>query len=217
MPANFSDRRTTNTREAPRTSIYLAAVLHCEGFSSPVKIRNISENGALLEGAALPGAGARVQLARGALVANGLVAWSNGSRCGLRLSGRLDVQQWRAGPANAEQQRVDEVVRMVKAGPVPMSAARFRGTALGQGVHHPARPLVEEVRRVRELLESIGGALASDSEVVARHIRALQDLDLADQVLQAVEAAIVQADPDPGPTSPGDPRSDVDEPLRRRA
>src|SRR4051812_20135059 len=109
--------QTIDSRGESRTSIYLAAVLYCDGISSAVKIRNISATGALLEGEGLPAAGALVQLIRGGLIAHGLVAWSDSGRCGLRFSGTIDVPHWRM--INSDQQRVDEVVRLVKAGAVP--------------------------------------------------------------------------------------------------
>src|SRR5689334_1726228 len=106
-------------REEPRASLYLAASLFCDGFSMPVKIRNLSNTGALLELPAPLTSGGVVQLVRGSLIVHGLVAWAESKRCGLKFSGAVDVQRWRASPAHSEQQRVDAVVRTVKAGAVP--------------------------------------------------------------------------------------------------
>ena len=113
-----SERRSTT-----RASLYLAATLYCDDHSFPVKIRNISPTGALLESRTVVTAGVLVQLVRGSLIVHGLVAWAEDGRYGLNFSGSVDVQQWRATPMNAEQQRIDEVVRLVKAGAVPLPAA----------------------------------------------------------------------------------------------
>lgn len=180
----------SDARAEPRASLYLAAALYCDGSSSLVKIRNISSTGALVEGRLVPAPGSLVQLVRGELIVHGLVAWSADARCGLKFSGTVDVQEWRAAPRNCQQQRVDEIVRLVKAGAVPL----------------PVRPLVhgnhelapgdagadprEDLQRASKLLEALGGALASDPEIVARHGTALQNLDIALQVIAAVEATI---------------------------
>lgn len=186
MPISSSPR-TADARATPRASIYLAAALYCDGTSSPVKIRNISDTGALLEGDLIPAAGALVQLVRGGLIAHGLVAWSEEQRCGLRFSGRVDVQLWRA--TNIEQQRVDEVVRLVKAGAVPLPVS-----PLGEPKPLPAQGrgalLAGDLRRVAELLDNLGGELAIDPDVVSRHGPMLQHLDIAMQVLAAVEEIV---------------------------
>lgn len=175
-------------RADPRTSIYLAAALYTDGCSSPVKIRNISATGALLEGAAIPRVGTLVQLVRGTLIAHALVAWATDARCGLKFSGQVDVQSWRAAPTNVEQQRVDEVVRLVKAGAVPLPVP-----PLGQG--KPAdrtsidtSELVGDLRQISKLLDKLGSELAGDSDIVTRHGPALQNVDIAMQMIAAIEA-----------------------------
>ncbi|HEX9947586.1 MAG TPA: hypothetical protein VGA98_08605, partial [Allosphingosinicella sp.] len=52
-------------RVAPRTNLLLAATAEVGGRSLPVRIRNLSETGALIEGAGLPDAGMSLVLARG--------------------------------------------------------------------------------------------------------------------------------------------------------
>lgn len=184
------DFRTTDARKALRSSMYLGAALYCDSSCTPVRIRNMSAGGALIEGAALPKAGAIVQLVRGTLIIHGLVAWSVDGRCGLRFPCSVDVQQWLACPSNAQQQRVDEVVRLVKAGAVPLPVP-----TLGEGMR-PREPLdageelPEDLRRVSKLLEQVGDLLASDPHVVLQHGSKLQNLDIATQVIAAIEEVI---------------------------
>ena len=183
-PTSVHDR-ATEVRRATRASIYLAAALCRDGCSIPVKIRNMSSTGALLEGAALPSAGALVQLVRGCLIVHGLVAWSVDSRCGVKFSGCVDVQQWRAAPANNEQQG-DQTVRQVKASPAPAAHSQhLQGAQPGNGA---GADLSEDLRRASRLLESLGGILAGDPEIVMHHGPALQNLDIAMQAIAAVEA-----------------------------
>src|SRR5690348_8433439 len=102
--------RSADARSATRSSLFLGAALFWNGSSSPIKIRNLSSGGALIEGSVIPTAGSLVQVVRGALVVHGLVAWTSRARFGIKFSGSIDVQQWRAPPGNGEQQRVDEIV-----------------------------------------------------------------------------------------------------------
>ena len=182
--------RAADARGATRSNLYLAAALYCDGFSCPVKIRNISISGALIEGAAIPAEGSLVQLVRGALIVHGLVAWSREGQCGLKFSGCVDVQQWRASPSNSEQQRVDEIVRLVKAGAVPLPVPPLSKIAEPQEVRDASSDLAADLGRASKLLENLGGVLASDLEIVTRHGTALQNLDIAMQVLAAVEAIL---------------------------
>jgi hypothetical protein len=181
--------RAPEARGAARASIYLAATLYCDGSSSPVKIRNMSSTGALLEGAIVVGVGALVQLVRGQLIVHGLIAWTEDGRCGLKFSGCVDVHQWRAVRTNSEQDRVDEVVRLVKAGAVPLPVPPLSQRPL-QESHDPGIELSLDLRRASDLLDDLGEVLASDLDIVTRHGAALQNLDIAMQVIAAVGAII---------------------------
>jgi hypothetical protein len=186
----------TDARGASRASIFLAAVLYHDGTPSPVKIRNISPTGALVEGPIIPPATTPVQLVRGGLIAHGQVAWSVDGRCGLKFSSSVDVQQWRATPTNSEQKRVDEVVRLVKAGAVPLPVPPIVRTGSPGEVKDTGGELAADLSRASELLNNLGGALALDREVVARHGTALQKLDIAMQMIAAVEAILAgRSDP----------------------
>lgn len=176
-----------DARGATRASIYLAASLYCDGSASPVKIRNISSTGALVEGAAMPSIGSLVQLVRGNLIVHSLVARSEDGKCGLKFSGSVDVGEWIAAPSNTEQQRVDEVVRLVKAGAVPLPVPQLVDPA---DVPRRSQDSCADLRRACELLGNLGSALAGDLDIVARHGSALQNLDIAMQVITAVEATM---------------------------
>lgn len=216
MAPNSLECRSTDGRGTPRASIYLAAALYCDGSSSSVKIRNISATGALIEGAAVPRQGSLVQLVRGGLIVHALVAWAVEGRCGLKFSGSVDVQKWRAAPNHAEQQRVDDVVRLVKAGAVPLPIPPL--------AHHPEQADVEgsgpdvsgDLNRVMELLESLGATLASDADVIERHGSALQSLDIATQVLAAVNHVVTgRGDRETDLTKLAALRRSADQALRR--
>jgi len=207
-------REEEEQRAALRASLYLAAALYCDEHSSAIRIRNLSARGALIEGEVVPETGALVQLVRGGLIVHALVAWSADGRCGLKFSGSVDVQQWREPPANLEQQRVDEVVRLVKAGAVPLPVPPLARPG------PPGSPLrvADDLRRVTDLLDRVGEVLAGDEEVVERHGAELQNLDIASQVIAAVSAVIEgYGDPDPEAAKLVALRRSADQALRQIA
>jgi hypothetical protein len=115
---------------------------------------------------------------------HGIVVWSTEDRRGLKFSGGVDIQQWRATTINSEQRRVDEIVRLVKAGAVPLPVP-----ALCQDKERPAQgpQLSEDLQRVSHLLEDLGAVLASDPDIVTQYGSALQNLDIAMQIIAVVE------------------------------
>jgi hypothetical protein len=86
------------------------AVLSTGSTSGAVRVRNLSPQGALLEGSNLPAEKRNVCLKRGSLATEGQIAWSRGQQCGIRFSEPIVVAEWveRAGPVG--QQRIDATV-----------------------------------------------------------------------------------------------------------
>lgn len=74
--------------------MFLVATLYFGGAGSPVRVRNMSTTGALVEGAALPAAGTAIILRRGALEAPATTAWSEAGKAGLAFAGPLEVSEW---------------------------------------------------------------------------------------------------------------------------
>jgi len=105
---------TTDGRIEDRSNVFLSAVLVTPSSSLPVRIRNLSSRGALLDGPGLPVAGVQVQLARGTLRANGQVAWQDGSLAGINFGEEIDVGSWVRRTEHSGQQRVDNVVAALK-------------------------------------------------------------------------------------------------------
>jgi len=184
-----------DVRGTPRSSIYVAAALFCEGAPASVKIRNISATGALVEGTGIPEAGARVQLVRGGLVADGVVAWASARRCGLKFAGCVDISKWRSATRNGEQQRVDEIVRLVKSGTVPLPVPSLGGVR-DRETSYASADLSGDLGRISRVLERLGDELAGDPELVTVHPVALQSLEIAMQMLDAVDAIVLGRDPE---------------------
>ena len=176
-------------RREARRSMFVAAVLKLGDQPFPVRIRNMSTTGALLEGAILPPSGSRVELVRAGLAVNGQVAWAMGAHCGIKLDLVVTVDSWLSGKAAAHQQQVDamlaEVRRDLHQHPAtpdaaePVSAMATRDSAA-------AADLADIARMIGEL----GDGLASDPLVLARHMAGLQLIDEAQQRLAALQARL---------------------------
>ena len=167
--------------------MFLAAMLYGVGYSAPVKIRNMSASGALAEGAAVPEVGVAIRLVRGSLSVPGIVRWANEGRCGIEFASLVCVRDWLAPPANSEQQRVDDVVRLVKGGAVALNPAPRSITGITSSRHCavPAQ-LGDDLRRVCALIDKLGESLLCDEATVVRHGLELQNFDICRQTIAAV-------------------------------
>jgi len=70
-------------RRTSRSKVLLQAEIEAAGSSLPVKLRDLSVSGALIEGPRLPVEGSCVLLRRNELQVSGRLAWSNGTHAGL--------------------------------------------------------------------------------------------------------------------------------------
>lgn len=174
----------------PRKNLLLSGTIEAEGLKVPVRIRNLSESGAMLDGAALPRPGTRLVLRRNEIEVAAEVVWQNDGRCGIAFDkSAVTVDEWVSGkrvpisPFETQrgQARVDAIQGAVRSG-VALPAEPEAPSALPSPADLEAR-IVEELFYVRRLLESLGEALVEDPAVLAQHMEALQDLDRASQVL----------------------------------
>lgn len=174
-----------DSRVQPRSNMFLSAVLQSPSASVPARIRNMSAGGALVEAPVIPGAAEPLRLVRGRLEVGAQLAWTSGGRCGLRFSCPISIDAWMAPVRNAEQHRVDEAVRLMKLGAVPLQrpapAERAR-----RDLETEVDSLSEDLRCVARLIENLGADLAGDRGVLVRHAAKLQNLDIAVQTVIAV-------------------------------
>ena len=175
-------------RADPRTNMFLGAMIRGAGLSVPAKVRNMSVTGALVEGTVLPEQGAEVQLVRGSLAVSATVAWCSQGRCGLRFSSLVCVREWLAPQANGAQQRVDETVRVLKLGAVPMP--QRSGPPAEASCETQSLQFGEDLQRVMRLIENLCDELSSDSDIVTRHGEKLQNVDIALQTVAVVADAL---------------------------
>lgn len=138
----------------------------------------------MIESQVIPAIGATIELARGSLVARGVVMWTSHQRCGLKFSYSVSVKDWLAAPSALEQQRVDQLVALVKAGSVP-AMLRPELDSIDKGAR-PSDSLGGDLELALEIIQKLGEELAASDDTLARHGDKLQYLDIAMQMLRVV-------------------------------
>src|SRR5262245_31728624 len=83
----------TQNRKSRRSNVLMSASLELSGTAVPVKLRNLSAEGALVEGEKLPVGGASVVFRKAALSMPGTVAWVKGRQPGGRFAQNLNPDQ----------------------------------------------------------------------------------------------------------------------------
>jgi len=173
-------------RSAPRSNMYIAAILSWEGSSAPTKIRNMSAAGALLEAARLPPSGTPVRLIRGSLRAAGTIAWVSEGRCGVHFASLVSVRGWMAPTKNCEQMRVDETVSILRAGAVPLAQRQQHSSE----IRTAPTQLADDLSDVTRLIRGLARDMAGDDQVLTKYGNKLQIFDLAIQTLDAAAALL---------------------------
>ena len=185
MTATTTRDEGPEARRAARSSMYVAAVLCSSGgASSPVRIRNMSPTGALIEGGFAVARGETVHLVRGGLSTEACAVWCASGRCGLKFPRSVEVKSWLAPPGNGEQQRVDALVRLVQAGAVPLPVPELDPPVVASVGR--AAQFADDLGGVGAMLGALSDALAEHPRVIAEHAGALQSLDIAMQMLAAI-------------------------------
>ena len=82
----------TQNRKSRRSNVLMAASLELSGTSVSVKLRNLSAEGALVEGDKLPIEGASVLFRKGDLSMAGTVAWVKGRQAGVSFAQKLEPE-----------------------------------------------------------------------------------------------------------------------------
>ena len=198
----FRPQSGAEHRASHRTNLMLAATLVAGSSVVPVRIRNLSVTGALLEGERLPPQGAAMVLKRGDLEIAAVVAWSGGNKCGVKFDTPTPVADWTGGKprplectGGRDQRRVDAIQAEARGGsPTPASTYRPAADHGEARVGNLDARLADELAYVQRLLESLGDEFIGEPAVVQRHHRALQGLDIASQILAHIASVIVAED-----------------------
>jgi hypothetical protein len=101
-------------RSEGRSNVFLAATLDSGAAPMPVRIRNLSTRGALIEADRLPALGTAVRLTRGSLSIAGELAWQAERIGGVNFVGTIEVASWVQRIGHSGQQRVDGVIAAIR-------------------------------------------------------------------------------------------------------
>lgn len=83
----------SHNRRSRRSTVLLAATLGTRTGEIPVKLRNLSAEGALVEGAKLPVEGSKVTFLRGDIAEKAQVVWVDGKQAGVAFEQQLEPEQ----------------------------------------------------------------------------------------------------------------------------
>lgn len=175
-------------RTEARTNMFVMALLETAGGSHPVKIRNMSVGGAMIEGAVLPLPNTPCRLHRDVNWIEAHVAWVAGGRAGLRFDEIARVGDWL--PAGQRiQSDVDAAVAAAKA---------ERAAGVPPPPPPPTAPAMSrdsqraDVLRVARALESLADEMAEDPAILTRYLAKLQTFDIAVQTLRKLADTLPQ-------------------------
>ncbi|GAA0315338.1 hypothetical protein GCM10009087_27230 [Sphingomonas oligophenolica] len=180
---------------APRKNLLLSASIEACGLKAPVRIRNLSEGGAMIDGTVLPGVGTPLILRRMELEIGGKTVWQADGRCGIKFDGTTMIDEWVTGVRRPlmGQARVDAIQAAIRNGDsLPLPDGPAAGAPVDAGVLESR--IAEELGYVGRLLESVGDDLTDDPIILQRHDRALQKFDAACQIVAHLGAIIAAGD-----------------------
>jgi hypothetical protein len=164
-----SDKRSQN-----RSNVFLTASLVSGAEQHPVRVRNLSARGALLDGRSLPPAGARIRLIRAGLSADGEVAWQAHGHAGIRFTGEINVDSWVRGIGHAGQLRVDKTVASLRRQPgQPLAEKSSNRLSLGQ-ISRELDAVCERLAASPELSVEVGEELLK-IDVLSRALQQIAD------------------------------------------
>lgn len=187
------------TPRPARKNVMLAASISAGGDSVPVRIRNLSRAGVMIDGPTLPDVGSALRLSRLELSVAATAIWNREGRCGLSLESPIAVDDWIAGVSTTGgtvslgQSRVDQLQAAIRSG-AALPAETRASAPKPADVGLIEQNIASELARVKRTLDEVGEELADDIDVLMRHERAMQRFDIAAAIVD--ELARVMAAPD---------------------
>ncbi|QIK96222.1 hypothetical protein G7076_06970 [Sphingomonas sp. HDW15A] len=88
----MDESSSSQNRRSRRSNVLMSATVEFDGASVKAKLRNLSKEGALVEGEGLPAIGQLVTFRKGDLRLSGNVAWRAGNRAGIAFDQPLDPE-----------------------------------------------------------------------------------------------------------------------------
>ena len=88
----MDESSSAQNRRSRRSNVLMAATVEYDGALVKTRMRNLSKEGALVEGEGLPPIGQEVKFRKGDLNLSGNVAWRAGNRAGIAFDQPLDPE-----------------------------------------------------------------------------------------------------------------------------
>ena len=174
----------TVDRRSERTQMFLVATLYSGRSATAVRVRNMSETGALVEGADLPASGATILLRRGALEVPGTAVWATNGKAGLTFGEPVCVSAWLPTRESKRQTQIDEVAFKHN------QAGRSLGPARAPARDPETSGVIAELMTLEAQLRRLDEQLALDVDLLAKH-PGVQILDVAAQRVGQIIATLV--------------------------
>lgn len=181
MPIERPDCKRLETR----TNMFVMAQLSFGGRSSPVKVRNMSPSGALIDGPVLPTIGTPCRLFRENISIEAEVVWARAGRIGVKFRNRARVDAW-LPTGRRTQIDVDQSLAIARAEHTNAPIIR---------TNRPLQPTIltnVDINGTADALAALADELSDDMAVVTRYMTKLQTLDVSVQMLRRL-AELVQS------------------------
>lgn len=123
---SFMDVTVAGKRQAKRNRVLLAAKLEVRGAEIDVRLRDLSQKGALVECQHVPPAGTEVIFHRGSITVPARIAWAGANRAGLEFAYMIDES---------------EVLVQLRRTTTDQNQPRFRRPGLGEGLSEQEKKL----------------------------------------------------------------------------
>lgn len=166
-----AENAVSNLRDVQRTKLFVAATIVIDGQVDPVRVRDMSSGGALIEGPVLPPAGTAFELVRAHLRVSARSMWVRGNQCGVSFEETVDVAEWMTRNSPTQQQRIDALFHKARCNvETARSERHYSGTS---EIEHEDGDLLDAI----ELLTAMQDTLVLDPHMQMHHpdqMRSLQ-------------------------------------------
>ena len=86
------ERSITQNRRSGRSNVLMTATIETDVGSTDVTLRNLSSEGALIEGEGIPRKGSKILFRKKELAVSGRIAWVSHRRAGIAFDARLEPE-----------------------------------------------------------------------------------------------------------------------------
>lgn len=172
-----------NNRRDDRTNVITKATCSSVAGVAEVRVRNLSASGMQLEVSNPPAPGTEVTISKGNLKAHGTIAWVGPRRCGIRLQGTIDLDEWlhRRASRIEEESKLNSEIQRKKA----QIATSFKAEVSDNLTldSHLRLRCSEEMLYISRLVENLGETFMKEPVILARHIQSVQEFDVIKQLV----------------------------------